>query len=165
MGYKHSPSIARGASTAFPLAGRRTLQDFSAARISWAWPSTFTLGKTFRIFPFGINEVSGAHDSHRLLAVKVLLLPHSVSFQHGVGSIARQGKVQLVLVTKLLQLFHGIAAYTQNPCPELVQFFFGVTELVRLARSTGRVGFGEKEKDESLALESVQRNLVPGVGR
>ena len=81
------------------------------------------------------------------------------------GSITRQGKVQLVLVTKLLQLFHGIATDTQNSCPELVQFFFGITELVRLARSTGGVGFGEKEKDESLALEGIQRSLVPRVGR
>ena len=30
---------------------RQVLQDFSAASTSWAWPSTFTLGKTFRIFP------------------------------------------------------------------------------------------------------------------
>jgi hypothetical protein len=80
-----------------------------------------------------------------------------------VGGIAGQGKVQLVLVAKLLQLFHGIATYPQNLCPELVQFFFGVTELVRLARSTGGVGFGEKEKNNSLALESLQRDFLRGV--
>jgi len=64
-----------------------------------------------------------------------------------------------------LQLSNFIAAYAQNLGPELVQFFFGVTELVRLARSTGSIGFGKKEKNHSLALKIVQRNFFPGVSR
>jgi hypothetical protein len=82
-----------------------------------------------------------------------------------VGCVAGQGKVQLVLVAKLPQLFHGVAADTQNPCSQLVQFFFGITELVRLARSTGSVRFGEKEKHNCLARESVQCDRRPGVAR
>ena len=125
----------------------------------------FHFGENIPNLPFRINDVSCAHDPHRLLAIKVLLLPHSVGFQHGVGSVTRQGKVQLVLVAKLLQLFHAVTTYPQNPCPELVQFFFGVTELVRLARSTGGIRLGEKEKNNGLALEGVQRNFPPGVVR
>jgi hypothetical protein len=81
-----------------------------------------------------------------------------------VRRIAHQGKVQLVFVAELLQLLHGIAAYPKNLGPKLVQFFFGVTELVRLARSTGGVRLGKKVKDEILALESIQRDLFPGIG-
>jgi hypothetical protein len=33
---------------------------------------------------------------------------------------------------------------------QFVQFFFGVTELVRLARSTWRIGFGKEIEDQRL---------------
>ena len=132
---------------------RPSITTSAPTSTSRAWPSTFTLGKTVPNLPVRIDDVSGAHNSHGLLAVEILLLPDAVGFQHGVGGVARQGKIQLVLVAKLLQLFHRVTAYTQNPCSQLVQFFFGVTELVRLARSTRGVGFGEKEKNQVLPLK------------
>ena len=72
--------------------------------------------------------------------------------------VTRKGKIQFVLIAELLQLFYGISTDTENSCAELVQFFFGITELVRLARSTRGIRFGEKEKDKGTTLERVQRN-------
>jgi hypothetical protein len=60
-------------------------------------------------------------------------------------------------------LLDGIAADSQNLCPEFIQFFFGVTELVRLARSTGRVGLGEKEENDCRSLEIVEADLAAGI--
>ena len=128
-------------------------------------PFHFHLGENVPDIPLGINDECGAHNPHRPLPVKVLFLPHTIALQHGVRSITRQRKIQFVLVAELLQLSYGISTDTENSCPELVQFFFGITELVRLASSTGGVRFTEKEEDDNLALESVQRNLIPGVGR
>jgi hypothetical protein len=47
----------------------------------------------------------------------------------------------------------------------MVQFFIGVTELVRLAGSTGSIGLGEEIKYQPLPLETLEGNLLTRVGR
>jgi len=111
------------------------------------------------------DNVGGAHDSHRLPAIQILFLPDPVGFKHFVGSIARQRKVQLVLVAELLQDFDGVPTGSQDDRIELVQFIFGVTELVCLAGSTGGIGFGKEEKNDALPFEITQTDLIAGVRR
>jgi hypothetical protein len=81
-----------------------------------------------------------------------------------VGRVASEREIQLVLVVKLLQILNRIAAHAEHRGLELVQFFFGVTELVRLARSTGSVGLGEEVENQLFAFEILQAYLLPGVG-
>ena len=91
-----------------------------------------------------VEDVGGAHNPHRLSAVEVFLLPDAISFQHLVSGVARQRKVQPVFVAEFLKFFDRVPTYPQNFRAQLVQFFFGVTELVRLAGSTRSVGLGEE---------------------
>jgi hypothetical protein len=80
-----------------------------------------------------------------------------------VGSVAAQGEVQLVFVAELLQLQNGVSADSQNLCTEFVQFFFGVTELVRLAGSTGGVGLGKEKQNDGRSLEVIEPDLAAGI--
>ena len=119
------------------------------------------------VFDFSrrIDDVRRAHDSHFLDPVHIFLLPYTVGFERLVPGVPRQRKIQLILVAKTGKLFHGVAAHPQNSRVEFIQFFFGVTELVRLARSTGGVSLGEKIKDEDLPLKIFQIYFVSSVGR
>jgi len=123
------------------------------------------LGENMLDLPFPIDDIGGAHNSHRLSAVEILLLPDPVSAEHLVGSVAGQGKVQPVLVSELLEFLNGIPTHAEYLCAQLVQFFLGVTELVRLAGSTGRVSLGKEEENETVPLEGVQSDLVAGIRR
>jgi hypothetical protein len=80
-----------------------------------------------------------------------------------VGSVTRQGEVQPVLVPEFLKLFHAIPTHAQNRCTQLVQFFFGVTELVRLAGSTRGVGLGKEKENHPFPFEGIQSDLIAGV--
>jgi hypothetical protein len=64
-----------------------------------------------------------------------------------------------------LQHFDGVPTGSQDDRIELVQFIFGVTELVRLAGSTGGIGFGKEEKNDVLPFETTQTDLIAGVRR
>src|SRR5205807_2175062 len=90
------------------------------------------------------DDVGGPRDAHDLAAVQVLFLPDPVGFKRVVRGVAEQREIQLVLVAELLELLHRVAAHPDHSRPELFQFFFGVTELVRLAGSTRRVGLGKE---------------------
>jgi len=121
------------------------------------------VGEDLLDFPLPIDEVGRAHDAHGFLAVKILLLPNPISREHLVGSVTGQGEVQPVLVPEFPKLFNAIPTHAQNYCAELVQFFFGVTELVRLAGSTRGVGFGKEIENYPFPLKAIQRDLIAGV--
>jgi hypothetical protein len=123
------------------------------------------LGKDMPDLSVPPDDVGGAHDSHGRVAVEIFFLPDPIGFKHFAGSIARQRKVQLVLVAELLQHFDGVTTGSQDDRVEFVQFFFGVTELVRLAGSTRGIGFGKEEKDDVLPFEITQTDFVAGVRR
>lgn len=108
-------------------------------------PIHFHFGENITDLPVGVQDVSGTCDTHHPLPIKILFLPHAIGFQHLVSGIAGQGKIELVFIPKLLQLGYSITTYSQNLGSEFIQFFFGITELVRLARSTGSIRLG-KEK-------------------
>lgn len=112
-----------------------------------------------------VEDVGGANNSHLLNSVHIFLLPYPVGFERLVPGVPGQGKIQLILVTETAKLFHSVAAQSQNSRIDFIQFFFGVTELVRLAGSTGGVGLGEKIKYEGLPLKILQIYLFSGIGR
>jgi hypothetical protein len=54
---------------------------------------------------------------------------------------------------KFPEFVNGVATDAEHRSVQSIQFFFGVTELVRLAGSTRSIRFGEEIEDERLALE------------
>jgi len=107
-------------------------------------PLHLDLGKDLAHLSGLVENVRSPDDAHGLAPVQVLLLPDAVRFQHLVRGVACQRKIQPVLVAELLKFLNRVTANTQNFGSQLVQFFFGVTELVRLAGSTRSVGLGEE---------------------
>jgi len=112
-----------------------------------------------------VYDISSSYNAHRRFTVKVLLLPYPVSFQGMVGRVAGQGEVQLVLGLELLKRLDAVAAQPKNLRPQLVQFFFGITELVCLAGSTRGIGFGKEIEDQGVALEILQAHLSARIRR
>jgi len=119
----------------------------------------FYLWKDVRYLAITVDDIRCPYNSHRFLSIEVLFLPHAISFQGLVGGVAGQGEIQLVLGLELLKRFDAVATHPQDSCAQLVQFFFGVTELVRLTGSTRGVGFGEEIEDQGVPLEIFQAHV------
>jgi len=57
-----------------------------------------------------VDDISCPYNTHRLFPVKGFFLPHPISFQGLVGSVAGQGEIQLVLGLELLKRLDAVAA-------------------------------------------------------
>jgi len=123
-------------------------------------PVGFDLRKDVRDFPSGVDDVGAPHNPHFLLPIHHFFLPDAVGFQGLVGCIAGEREIQFVLVVKLLEFFDRVPAHPQNLHLYLIQFFFGVTELVRLAGSPGSIGLGKEIEHQRLALEILETHLI-----
>ena len=124
----------------------------------------FHLGKDLLDLAFRIDDVRAAHNAHFLLPVHRLCLPDAVCFERLVRGVSGQREVQLVLVVEFIQLLDGIAAHSENACAKFFQFFSGIPELVRLARSTRSVRLGEEIEHERPAAEILKAHFLSRVG-
>ena len=93
-------------------------------------------------------DVGGADDAHGWTAIHILLLPDTISFKGLMAWIGKQRKIELVLIAEFLQGFHAVCTHTCHAGARFFQFFFSITELVRLAGSAGRIGLRKEIKDE-----------------
>ncbi len=111
------------------------------------------------------DDVRRSHNAHAFAPVHVFLLPNAIRFQRLVLLIRKQREIQFVLVSELRQSRYRVATDPHDARIQFVQFFFGVTELVRLAGSTRRIGLGEKIENQIPVAQILQAHLDTAVGR
>jgi hypothetical protein len=113
----------------------------------------------FLDFAIRSNQKSATHDSFENPAHEFLRSPHSVCFDHFVGWIAEQRKIQLLFLLEARKRFFRVGARTQDRYILFVEVLLCVTKLGRFRRSTWRVGFGEEEQHYPFSLEITQRHI------
>ena len=106
------------------------------------------------------DQERAAHDAQKRLAQEFLHAACTVGFDHLEVGIAEQRKIELLLLREGRLSFHGLAAGAQNGYAQFVELLLCVTKLGRFCRSTGSIGFGEKEQDDALAAVVAQRNVI-----
>jgi hypothetical protein len=118
------------------------------------------------VFDFAVlaNEEGAADDAHEGAAHEMLFLPGAKFLDGFVGGIAEQRKVEILLGLEGGLGFDGIGAHAQDGDIEIVEFLFCVTKLGRFDRSTGGAGFGVEEKEDLLADEVLEGDLLAVVG-
>jgi hypothetical protein len=102
------------------------------------------------------DEEGAADDAHVGAAHKLFFLPGAELFDGFVAGIAKQGKVELLLLLERGLGFDGIGAHAEDGHTVLVELLLCVTKLGRFDGSTGGVGFGVEEEEDALALEVTQ---------
>jgi hypothetical protein len=125
-------------------------QDFGGVTLG------FDFGPDFLDRSGTVDQNGAAGDSLETAAHKPLQAPRPVGFDHFVVRIAQQKKIQLLFCPEALEQLDRIGADTHDGHLLLVEFFFCVTKLGRLDRSTRGVGFGIKENDGAPALEVAE---------
>jgi hypothetical protein len=116
---------------------------------------TFGAGGIPDVFDFAVDpdEEGAADGAGENAAHELLRAPHAVSFDHFVGGIAQQGKIQFLLGFEFGERSFRVGACSQDADIELVEVLFCVAKLGRFGGSTGSVGFGEKEDYHTVAGE------------
>src|SRR5436309_8232412 len=109
--------------------------------------------------PVGVQDICRSHDPHFLDTVHVLFLPDAVSLEGFVRGVAGQREIELVFVTELGELFHGVGTYAEHACAKLFHFLMGVPKLGRLSGSTRRVRLGEKVKHQFLSPKILEGDI------
>jgi len=94
----------------------------------------------------------------------LFFLPGAEFLDGFVGGVAEQREIEILLGLEGGLGFDGVGAHAENGDAEIVEFLFCVAKLGRLDRSTGSVGFGEKEEEDALAGEVLERNFFAFVG-
>jgi len=110
------------------------------------------------------NEEGAANDAHEFAPHELLLLPGTVGFDGFVIGIAEQREIEFVFGFEQRLAFDRVGARGKNGHFELVELLFCVAKLGRFDDSAGRVGFGEEEEKDALALEVFQRDGLVFVG-
>jgi hypothetical protein len=110
-----------------------------------------------------IDNESRPHYPHALFAIHVFLLPCAIGFKSLVVRIAREWKIQLILVPKLCQLFRRVGTHSHDFCTELVEFLFGVTKLVSLLRSARSVGLWKEIQYERGPFKIAEAYGLTGI--
>jgi len=94
----------------------------------------------------------------------LFFLPGAEFLDGFVGGVAEQREIEFLFGLEGGLGFDGVGAHAEDGDTELVEVFFCVAKLGRLDRSTGSVGFGEKEEEDALAGEVLERNFFAFVG-
>lgn len=110
------------------------------------------------------DDVRGAHDAHFLHPVHGLFLPNPVGFEHGVRRVPGEREIERIFVVKFLEIVNGVTAHPEDDRSKMVQFFFGVTELVRLAGSAGGISFGKEIEDKCFPTKITEGDFFSRVG-
>jgi len=110
------------------------------------------------------DEEGAADDAHERAAHKLFLLPGAELLDGFVGGVAEQGEIEAMLGLEGGLGLHGIGAHAEDGHAELVENFFCVTKLGRFDGSTGSVGFGVEEEEDTLAGEVFERDGFVFVG-
>ena len=106
----------------------------------------------------GAADNTGEYSPHELLGT-----PRAIGFDHFVGRIAEQRKIEFLLGFEFRLGGFGIRAGTEDHHIQLVKFFLCVTKLGRFGGSTRRVCLGIEKEDDALAAEISQREVGTGV--
>jgi len=96
-------------------------------------------------FAVGADQKTAADNSLKQAAHEFLAAPRAVGFDHFVGWIAEQRKIELPLVAEFLQSLQGIGAGSENGDPQRIELPFCVAKLGRFDCSTRGVCFREEE--------------------
>ena len=104
-------------------------------------------------FAVGGDQKTAADNSLEQAAHEFLAAPCAVGFDHSVGWIAEQRKIELPLVAEVLQGLQGIGAGSEDGDTQLIELRFCVAKLGRFDCSTRGIRFGEKEEQDAAALE------------
>ena len=110
------------------------------------------------------DEKRTADDAHEFPSHELLLLPGAIGFDGFVIRIAEQREIEFVFRLEQGLRFDGIGAEAEDGDFEFVELLFCVAKLGRFDDSAGRVGFGEEEEKDALALEVFQRDGFVSVG-
>jgi hypothetical protein len=115
-------------------------------------------GPDFFDFSGFADEEGTAHDAHEFASQELLLLPDTVSGDGFVAGITDQGKVELELGLEGRLRLDGIGAHAEDGDFEPVELLFCVAKLGRFRGSTGGVGLGEEEEQDTLGFKIFQRD-------
>jgi hypothetical protein len=96
------------------------------------------------------NEEGAAHDSRVGPAHKLFFLPRAKLSDRLMPRIAEQRKVEFVFFLERCERLDGIRAHPEDSHTELVELQLCVTKLGRFNRSTGSIGFREKEEQDAV---------------
>lgn len=110
------------------------------------------------------DEEGTANDAHEFASHKLLLLPGAVGFHGLVVGVAQQGEIEVVFGPEQCLRFDGIGTCAEDSHFQLVELPFCVAKLGRLDGSTGSVGLGEEEKQDTFALEIFESDGLVFVG-
>ena len=104
-------------------------------------------------FAVGADQKTAADDSLEQAAHEFLAAPRAIGFDHLVGGIAEQRKIELPFVAEFLQGLHRISAGSEYGDTQPIELRFCVAKLGRFNRSTRGVCFWKKEQQDAAALE------------
>lgn len=110
------------------------------------------------------DEEGTTNDAHEFASHELLFLPGAIGGDGFVIRIAEQGKIQPLLGLERGLRFDGIGTCAEDSHFQLIEFLFCVAKLGRLDGSTGSVGLGEEEKQDTFALEIFESDGLVFVG-
>ena len=102
-------------------------------------------------FAVGTDDESGPGDPHDLAAVHILLFHHAEFFGNLLVRVGEQGKGEAEFVTEFLLRAGGVGGNAKQHGAGFLNLLVCVAEPARFYRSTGRIGFGIKEKNHRFA--------------
>ena len=91
------------------------------------------------------NQKRAPHDSFENSAHEFLRTPCAVCFNHFVGWIAEQGKIELLLFAEVRERFFRIGTGPQDRHILFIKVLLRVAKLGRFRRSTWGVSLGEEK--------------------
>ena len=113
----------------------------------------------------GVDDEGAPGDSHRLLAVHVLLPPGAVFLGDLVIDVGQERERQFVFQAEGLVAFGGVGADAQDHGLVLGQRGLGVAKATGLLRAPWRVVLGVEIEDHRRALQARQLELRAVVRR